>query len=162
MNVSDQLHAMAALPQAKEPRCLLGRWPGCPQSQSRRHGEEINFLPCEEWNPDCPARIPTYYTYRAIPAHTFLDKRADSSAGFFRILPKERYSHLMHLVLKTCPRYGTSQLMCLLSSMKYIKFLNRCSLTNESPFHLPRPFIIEINKNVSTIVKKNVCPQRSH
>lgn len=106
MNVNGQLHAMAALPQAKEPRYLLVRWPGGPQSRCRRHGEEINFLPCEESNHAFSARSP-HYTYRATPAHVVLNKRADISAGSFRILRKERYSHLMHLALKMCPRYGS-------------------------------------------------------
>jgi hypothetical protein len=105
MNVCCQFHAMATLPPAKEPRYLLGRRPGDPQSQSGRHGEEIHFLPLPEIEPRLPS---PHYTDTAIPAHTFLNKRADIGAGFFRILPKERYSHSIHLVLKMCSMYGST------------------------------------------------------
>jgi len=45
MEVSGQLHALAALPQGKRPWCPLARRLGRPQSQSGRSGEEKNSQP---------------------------------------------------------------------------------------------------------------------
>jgi hypothetical protein len=44
MEVSGKLQAPAALPPEKEPRYLLDRRLGGPQSQSGREGEEKKFL----------------------------------------------------------------------------------------------------------------------
>jgi hypothetical protein len=45
MEVSDQLHAPAALPPGKDPWFLLDRRLGGPQSRSGGGGEEKNFQP---------------------------------------------------------------------------------------------------------------------
>jgi hypothetical protein len=45
MEVSGQLHALAALPPVKKPWYPLYRRLGEPQSRSRRGGEEINSQP---------------------------------------------------------------------------------------------------------------------
>jgi hypothetical protein len=45
MEVSDQLHAPAALPQGKSPSYPLDRRLGGPQSRSGRGGEEKNSQP---------------------------------------------------------------------------------------------------------------------
>jgi hypothetical protein len=59
MEVSDQLHAPAALPPGKEPLVSLDRKLGGPQSRSGRGGEEKNSQHppgIEPKNPDRPAR----------------------------------------------------------------------------------------------------------
>jgi hypothetical protein len=66
MEVSDQLHAPATLPQGKSPLYPLDRRLGGPPSRSGRDGEEKNSEPSpgiEPYNPDRLARslvaIPT-------------------------------------------------------------------------------------------------------
>jgi hypothetical protein len=54
MEVSGQLHAMAALPPAKELWYPLDRKLGGPQSQSGRGGEEKNSQPLQGQEPPIP------------------------------------------------------------------------------------------------------------
>jgi hypothetical protein len=66
MEVSGQLHALAALAPGKEPLLLisLDRRLGVPQSRYRRGGAEKNSQPppeIEPYNPDRPARSPALY-----------------------------------------------------------------------------------------------------
>jgi hypothetical protein len=51
MEVSGQLHALAALLPGKSPRCPLDRRPGGPQISSRRDGEEKNSQPLPGMEP---------------------------------------------------------------------------------------------------------------
>jgi hypothetical protein len=59
MEVSGQLHALAALSPGKETPVPLDRRLGGPQSRSRCHGLQNNILPCRESNPDRPVSSPS-------------------------------------------------------------------------------------------------------
>jgi hypothetical protein len=56
MEISGQLHALAALPRDKSPPYTLDRRLYGPQSRSGRGGEEnkSHHCPCRESNPDHP------------------------------------------------------------------------------------------------------------
>jgi hypothetical protein len=82
MEVSDQLHAPAALPLGKSPRCPLDRRLGAPQSWSGHCGKEDNLDPagyrtpavqpvsrrCTEWATEEESCVLNEYGY-LVPSH---------------------------------------------------------------------------------------------
>jgi hypothetical protein len=62
MEVSGQLHALAALPQGKNPWHPLDRRSGGPQSRSRRGGEEKNLQPLPGIEPRIIQPVSQRYT----------------------------------------------------------------------------------------------------
>jgi hypothetical protein len=56
MEVSGQLHVLAALPPGKDPLYQMDRSLDEPQGSSGRGGKEENSCPCRESNPGRPAR----------------------------------------------------------------------------------------------------------
>jgi hypothetical protein len=70
MEVSGQLHALAALPVRKNLWYPLNRRLGGPHSQSGHFEEEKNFLPYQESNPGSSSQQTSHYTNYAIPALT--------------------------------------------------------------------------------------------
>jgi hypothetical protein len=62
MEVSGQLHALAALSLEKDPTYLMNRWMGGPQSRSRRGGEEKNSQPLPGLEPPIIQPVAQRYT----------------------------------------------------------------------------------------------------
>jgi hypothetical protein len=79
LEVSDQLHAPAALPPGKEPPVPLDRRLGGPQSRSGRHGEEKILTPTGTRNsePSVLRFLASRYTDCAIPAPVSCEVRTE-------------------------------------------------------------------------------------
>jgi hypothetical protein len=114
MEVSDQLHAPAALPQEKNPWYPLDRRLGGPQSRSGHGDEEKNSQPppgIEPKNPDLPGRSPALYrlSYHGSYCSTDVSKMCLSGKqrllkyfSFFLTFANSRKKLALYIVLRIC------------------------------------------------------------
>jgi hypothetical protein len=87
MEVSGQLHALAALPWGKSSSThWIGGWMGL--RGSGRYGEEKNLLPCRERNPGRPA-LARRYTDWAIPVSSAKERRPVKTKGMWYYIHSE-------------------------------------------------------------------------